>query len=154
MPDTYHIAQINIARMKAPLDDPLMAEFIENIDRINQLGESAPGFVWRLKGENDNATAIRIFEDDALIINMSVWTDVEALKAFTYDTAHRYFVKHRKRWFSHMGDAYYALWWIPAGTYPTPAEAKARLEHLRAHGPTPHAFTFPKAFAPEDAATP
>lgn len=145
----YHIAQINIARMLAPLDDPIMHGFVSNLDRINALAEATPGFVWRLKGDEGNATASRIFEDDYIIINMSVWESIDALFDYTYKSAHVEIFRQRRDWFKAMKDVYFALWWIPAGHTPTPQEARARLEHLREHGATPHAFTFKKRFEPQ-----
>lgn len=149
MPD-YHIAQVNIGRMLAPTDDPIMADFMNNLDRINALAESAPGFVWRLQTDEGNATALRVFEDDWLLINMSVWTDVEALYEYTFKTEHAQFVRRRREWFEKFDQHYFAMWWIEAGTEPTPADAKAALAHLDEHGPTPRAFTFKPRFTAEE----
>ena len=146
-----HLAQINIGRVLNPVDDPRMADFTDNLDAINALAETSPGFVWRLKDDSGNATAIPVHEDPAVIVNMSVWESVEALHAFAYQTAHRSFVQRRKEWFHPFGGAYVALWWVPAGYPPTVADGLARLDQLRRFGPTVHAFNFRRAFPPEDA---
>ena len=147
----FQIAQVNIGRTLAPVDDPLMADFTNNLDRINALAEGAPGFVWRLKGENNNATALRAFEDDSLLINMSMWESIEALHAYVYKTDHASFIKRRREWFSLMTEHHQVLWWVPAGEIPVISEAPARLAHLEAHGPTPYAFTYAKRFTIEEA---
>lgn len=138
----FHLAQCNIARLRAPLDSPQLAGFVAALEPVNQLAESAPGFVWRLQTEEGNATAIRPYDDDMMLVNMSVWESVEALAAFTYDTAHRDVMRGRRQWFEKPAEAYLVLWWIPAGTRPTVADAKSRLETLRGQGPSPAAFTF------------
>ena len=148
---SYHLAQINIARVLAPLDDPLMAGFVEQLNPINALADASPGFVWRLQDEAGDATSIRVFEDDRILLNMSVWETIEALQDYVYRSAHLGPLRDRKRWFVVPDEPHLALWWVPAGHLPTPQEAKARLEYLRRHGPTPEAFTFKHAFpAPSD----
>ncbi|HEY9103118.1 DUF3291 domain-containing protein [Chitinimonas sp.] len=146
----YHLAQLNIARLKAPMDSPFMADFVANLDRINALAENSPGFVWRLKDDSGDATALRPFEDD-IIVNMSVWTDVAALSDYAFKSAHVEILRRRREWFDRMEDAYMVLWWVPAGHIPTAAEARERLEHLRQHGATPHAFSFRQAYPAPDA---
>lgn len=150
MPE-YHLAEINIARMLAPIDSPVMAGFVARLDEINALAESAPGFVWRLVGDGNDATSLRPFDDDMLIVNMSVWESIEALHQFTYSSTHVEVFRQRKAWFEKMTDAYMVLWWIPAGHIPTVQEAKERLVHINTHGATPYAFTFKQQFAPEAA---
>lgn len=147
----YQLAQCNIARLRAPLDSPLLADFVAALEPINQLADQAPGFAWRLQTEDGNATAIRAFDDDMLIVNMSVWESVEALAAFTYSTAHRDVMRRRRQWFERLAEAYLVLWWIPAGTLPTVSDAKARLEKLRRDGPSCEAFTFRFPFPAPDA---
>jgi hypothetical protein len=149
----YQLAQINIAALKAPLDSPELKDFVDNLDRINALAEASDGFVWRLVGDGNDATSLRPLGEN-VIINMSVWRDVEALKAFAYQSAHAPIMRRRREWFTRMAEAYMVLWWVPAGHQPTPAEAVARLERLRRHGPSPEAFTFGDAFAAPDAAQP
>jgi hypothetical protein len=146
----YQLAQLNIGELKAPLDSPELKDFVDNLDRINALAESSPGFVWRLKGEGNDATSLRPFGDN-IIVNMSVWRDVNALRDYVYKTAHVEIMKRRREFFSRMGKAYLALWWVPAGHEPTVAEAVGRLEHLRKHGPTAEAFTFGEAYFAPDA---
>src|SRR5262249_29403330 len=145
----FHIAQINIGRIKAPLDDPIMAGFVTRLDEINALADKSPGFVWRLQNSEGNATDIRPFEDQRVLLNMSVWETIDALKNYVYRTAHAELLRQRQAWFGKFDQAYIALWWVPAGHVPTINEAKHRLAHLEAHGPTQFAFTF-KSFFPLD----
>lgn len=142
-----HLAQINIARMIAPLDDPIMRDFVENLNPMNALAEKAPGFIWRLIEEENNATSIRVFNDNFLIVNMSVWTDISALKTFVYQTDHLSFLKRRKEWFESMKDGHMAMWYIEEGRTPTIPEAVEKLIHLRNRGVTLHSFTFRKAIS-------
>lgn len=146
----YHIAQINIARMLAPLDTPVMADFVANLDRINTLAEEAPGFVWRLKGDGNDATSLRPYEDNWIIVNMSVWESVEALYQYTYYSGHVEIFRRKKEWFEKMSAPALVMWWIPAGHIPTVSEGKARLDDLEKYGPTPLAFTFKQQFTVED----
>jgi hypothetical protein len=148
---THHLTQLNIARWSRPSDAPENADFHANLDRINALAEAQPGFVWRLTGEGNNATDVVAFDDTAVITNMSVWRDMESLAAFVYRTGHREIMRRRAEWFDRM-ETYMVLWWVPAGHEPTVGEAKARLAHLAAHGPSPEAFTFSEPFpAPGEA---
>ncbi len=145
----YHLAQLNIARLLAPLEDPQIKEFVDGLEPINQLAESSPGFVWRLKDEEiGNATDFRPFDDDMLIINMSVWEDVDSLKNFAYKSHHVEYFNKRLQWFEKMKEAHYVLWWVTAGHEPDIWEAKERLEYLRKNGESPKAFTFRKIFEP------
>lgn len=139
------LAQLNIAKLRAPLDDPLLADFVAGLDRINALAESTPGFVWRLKDEGGNATDIAWEGDPDVIVNMSVWESLEALRGFTYLSDHTDFLKRRREWFSRL-EVFMVLWWVPDGHQPSVPEARERLEHLAQHGPTPRAFTFAKVF--------
>ena len=149
----YELAQLNVARMKEPLESPSMADFVNNLDRINALAESSPGFVWRLKTEEGDATALRPMGEDTLV-NISVWKDVASLNKYVYQSAHVEIMRRRKEWFERMKEAWVVLWWVPKGHRPTVQEAIAKLELLRAKGPTEQAFTFKKAFAAPDAARP
>lgn len=152
----YVLAQVNIGRLIAPLDAPLMADFVAALDPVNAVADAAPGFIWRLQTEDGNATALRVFEQDAegadggILINMSVWESVEALAAFVYGAAHLPVLRRRREWFERMKEAYTALWWIPRGRIPAIGEAEDRVRHLRAHGPTPRAFTLREHFPPPD----
>ena len=145
---TYHLAQVNVGRILGPMDGPVMAEFKRALDPINLLAERTPGFVWRLQDDAGDATALRPFEDDTVLVNMSVWESVEALRSYTYESGHAHYVKRRKEWFSAFGRPHYALWWVPAGHRPTALEADERLDLLHEHGPTARAFTFTHLFDP------
>ena len=147
-----HLAQVNIGRMRAPLDDPAMHGFMSRLDEINALADRSDGFVWRLQGADGNNTYLRPYEDERIIVNMSVWESVEQLRAYTYNTAHAELLKHRREWFEKFDRVFLALWWIPAGHIPSMEEAKQRLASLDEHGPTPFAFTFKTWFSPDTAA--
>ena len=146
----YHLAQLNILRMRAPLYDPLMQGFVDRLEPINAIADQAPGFVWRLQGEEDNATAIRAFEDDRLIINMSVWTSIESLRDYVYRGPHTEPLKRRQEWFEAIEGPTSVLWWVPAGHLPTAVEARQALDHLHRDGPTAAAFTFKGSFPPPE----
>jgi hypothetical protein len=146
----WELAQLNIGRMRAPLDDPQIAGFVAALEPINALADAAPGFVWRLQTEDGDATAIRAFPDDLLLVNMSTWTSVEALADFVYQSDHRGVMAHRRQWFEKLDEAFTVLWWVPAGHRPSLDEAKARLLQLRAEGPTAEAFTFRRPFPDPD----
>ncbi len=141
----FHLAQINIAQMLAPLNDPSMAEFMANLERINALADVAPGFVWRLQSNDGNATSLRPY-DETIIVNMSVWEDPDALRDYAFRGEHVAIMRKRKQWFAKFDGAYTALWWIPAGHMPSVEDAKVRLEHLRTHGKSSYAFSFKKLF--------
>ena len=144
---TWHLDQLNIGRLRAEVDDPSIAEFMDNLDPINALAEASPGFVWRLQTDEGNATAIRAFADDPLLVlNLSVWESMESLADFAYRSAHTPFLRRRGEWFERLGEVYLVLWWIPAGTVPTVDEALDRLDHLKRIGPSPEAFTFRQPF--------
>lgn len=147
----FHLAQLNIARMLFPLESPEMADFVNNLDRINELADSSEGFVWRLMGDGNDATSLRPFDDEMIIVNMSVWQNLERLKDYVYKSAHTDILKRRAEWFEKVRDAMVVMWWVPAGHEPTVQEAKERLEHLRTHGSSVNAFSFREAFlAPSD----
>ena len=137
----HHLAQVNVARPLAPLDTPVLADFMAALAPVNARADAAPGFVWRLQTEDGDATALRI-GDDRTLVNMSVWESLEALQQFVYQSAHIAPLRDRRQWFEPMEGPILALWWVPAGHIPTVAEAKERLDHLTVHGPTAHAFTF------------
>jgi hypothetical protein len=147
----FHLAELNIARVLYPLDHPAMADFVNGLDRINQLAESSEGFCWRLKEDNNNATDIRIYNDDSIIVNLSVWRSVEDLFQFAYRTEHTDFFRRKKEWFDRLSDMHMVLWWVPAGHQPGVAEAEERLTWLRRNGDSPYAFSFKKRFSPEEA---
>ena len=150
----FHLAQVNIALPLEPLTTLRLAGFVAALDEINALADAAPGFVWRLQTEDGDATAVRAFGDDRLIVNMSVWASMEALADYVYRSDHVRVMRRRREWFEAMKPAYQAMWWLPAGQLPTVAQAELRLAHLRAHGPTDYAFTFRTPFPPPVGVTP
>jgi hypothetical protein len=153
MSEGWHLAQYNLAKLRKPLTDPLLADFVSEIDRVNHLGDASPGFVWRHQTEEGNSTSVRPRDDDSIIINFTVWESVDALFEFTYHSDHVEVYRKRRKWFEHVDWQYLVLWWVPAGHIPTVEEAEERLLHLNARGPTPHAFTFKQRFpAPIDQA--
>src|ERR1044071_6891781 len=129
----YELAQLNVALMREPLESPRMADFVANLDRINALAESSPGFVWRMQSEEGNATAFRPLGDDTLV-NISVWRDVQSLNKYVYGSAHAEVMRRRKEWFERMREAWFVLRWVPGGHPPSIAEATAKLELLGRHG--------------------
>jgi hypothetical protein len=149
----YHLAEINIARMLAPLGDPIMADFVARLDEVNALADSRPGFVWRLQTDGGDATSIRAYDDPQILVNMSVWQSLDALSQFVYasESRHRDVMKQRRRWFERFDGAYMALWWVPQGHIPTVEEGKDRLDYLRSHGETAYAFSFKQTFPAPDA---
>ena len=148
----YQLAEINIARMKGVnISDPVMQEFVDNLARVNGIAEQSEGFIWRLKDDNDNATQLNPYNDEQVIINVSVWESFETLEHFMYRTVHSDFLKKRKEWFHRFGKVYTAMWWIKAGAYPTVAEAVQQLDYLQQHGASPKVFDFRNRFAPPSA---
>ena len=143
----YHLAQINISRLLAPLDDPQIAGFVAQLEPVNTLADSAPGFVWRLKSESGNATDIAYSDDPFVIVNMSVWESLQALRDFVYRSDHLKVFRDRAKWFEKSEKPNYCLWWVAAGHVPTVAEGRERLEHYQVHGATPFAFWFSQPFA-------
>lgn len=146
----YHLAQLNIADSKYPLDHQGMKDFIDNLDPINQLAEKSQGFIWRFQDETGNATNATLGKKASIIINLSVWENTAALKKFAYQSNHANFVKRRREWFEKMESAHYVLWWVKAGHQPDLNEAEERLSYLQKHGETPFAFTFFSDFKPEE----
>lgn len=147
---TFHLAQVNIARAKAPLESDTMSGFVACLDEINALADRSPGFVWRLQTGEGNATYLRPYDDDRILFNMSAWESLEDLRAFVYRTAHAELLRQRHEWFRKFEGVYMALWWVPAGHVPSIDEAKKRLAHLEEHGPTQFAFTFRDSFPPDE----
>jgi hypothetical protein len=135
-----HLAQLNIARLKFPIEDPRVADFVANLDRVNGIAERSQGFVWRLQDDTGNATDIQAYDDPAVIVNLSVWQDAECLEHFVWNTVHKQFYRRRAEWFSAMEAQHFAMWWVEEGHEPTAHEAKARLEHLQANGDSDFAF--------------
>ena len=141
----WQLAQLNIGVLAAPLDSPQLADFVNNLDRINALADSSPGYVWRLQTDDGNATALRPFGDD-ILVNLSVWEDFESLRRFVYQSAHAAFVRRRREFFKQPVDSILVLWWVPRGHLPDTSEARERLDRLRREGPGPAAFEFRKIF--------
>ena len=148
----YHLAQLNIARLLAPIESAQLAGFVARLGDINALADAAPGFVWRFQTEDGDATSVRPYDDDRILVNFSVWETPEQLHAFVYRTAHAEVMRRRREWFAHLHEAYTVLWWVPIGHRPSVEEARERLERLRAEGETPAAFTFKRLFPPPDSA--
>jgi Domain of unknown function (DUF3291) len=142
----FHLAQVNIARLAAPLDSPQLVDFVANLEPINAIADASDGFVWRLQTEEGDATALRIFDDDWVIVNMSVWESIEALRNYVYRSPHADVLRRRQEWFEKMIEVHVALWWIEAGTLPTLRDAEERLSTLRAEGPTPQVFTLKEPY--------
>ncbi|HEX8744927.1 MAG TPA: DUF3291 domain-containing protein [Thermoleophilaceae bacterium] len=143
-----HVAQLNVARAVAPLDGPELAEFVALLEPVNALADAAPGFVWRLEDEDGSAMGIRAFDDDRMIVNMSLWESIDALWRFVYEGEHLGVMRRRREWFGRIASVHSVLWWVPEGEIPTLDEARKRLELLEAEGPTAEAFTFKTRFAP------
>ena len=144
-----HLAQLNIAKLVAPQDDPRVAPFFENLLRINQLGDQSPGFVWRLQDDSGlGATEIKAWDDPLMILNLTVWESVEALRAYTYKTEHVAFLRRRLEFFEPHDGPHLALWWVPEGHIPTVEDALERIDHLAANGPSEKAFTFASIHEP------
>jgi hypothetical protein len=149
----FHLAEINIGRLRAPVRHPMIADFVANLARINALADASPGFVWRLTGEGDDATDIKPdASDEMMALNMSVWESPQALGAFVYRSDHQPVMRRRAEWFEKL-ELYIALWWVPVGHTPTVEEGMAKIDALRRLGPTAEAFTFRTIFPPPDAET-
>jgi hypothetical protein len=145
----WHLAQVNIGRARGAPADPVMAEFMARLPELNALAERSPGFVWRLQTEDGDATAVRPYADERILINMSVWANLEALRTFVFRSDHAAIMRRRREWFERFEGIYVALWWVPAGHRPSVDEAVSRIAHLQVNGPTPHSFSFAQPFDPE-----
>lgn len=133
-----HLAELNIGKFKFPTNDPRMAEFMDNLDRVNAIAERSPGFVWRLKGDNNNATEFRIADNTA--VNLSVWKDVKSLEDYVFKTVHVQFYKKREAWFDLMDKPHMVFWWVEQGYLPTLEEGEAHLKHYEENGASDFAF--------------
>jgi hypothetical protein len=148
-----HLAQLNVAHLRAPIDGPELATFVELLEPINTLADTAPGFVWRLKESDDDPTATVVHDyGDHLLVNFSVWESIEGLWNYVYRSAHLGVLRRRREWFLRMAQPYSVMWWVPEGVIPTLAEGMARLAHLKAAGPGPAAFTFQEPYDSSEAA--
>lgn len=144
----WHLAQLNVGQLRAPIGHPDTADFADNLDPVNALADAAPGFVWRLRDDGGNATGFARDGDPLRILNLSVWESIETLKDYTYASDHRDFLRRRLEWFTPRVGSHLVLWWVPAGHEPTIAEAEDRLRRLEVDGPAPAAFTFASTFPP------
>jgi len=142
----FHLAQINIAQAKYPLEAEQMSGFTKRLDEINAIADQSEGFVWRLQTEEGDATSLRIFPDLNLIVNLSVWENIQSLQKFIYQSTHLELMREKANWFNKLKKNHLALWWIPCGSIPTLDEAKDRLVLLDQHGPTTMAFTVANNF--------
>lgn len=145
---SYHLAEVNVMRLVASLDDDIMSEFVALLAPINDLAENSPGFLWRLKTDDGDATAIRVFDDDRILVNFSLWQSQQELWNFAYASRHLDVMRRRREWAERTPERSHALWWVPAGTLPDLDDAVVRLEAVRTLGPTPLAFTFRESFPP------
>lgn len=139
----HHLAELNIGRLIAPTDDPRVAEFMENLDRVNSLGKRMPGFVWIMEGSGEPGTGNtenNIGDDPQFVANLTVWEDAPSLKRFVFDTVHKQFLDKRQAWFEVLGEQHFVMWWVPAGHQPTLEEGLDRLDRLRRHGPDAQVF--------------
>jgi len=145
-PANHQLAQLNIGRIRYEVDDPRMAGFVDNLAMVNAIAERSPGFVWRYTDESGNATSTRPYDGDPMMaVNMSVWENVESLEKYVWQTVHKRFYGRRAEWFEHFDGPYFAMWWVPIGHRPSVEEAVARLDHLKAHGASDHAFDWASA---------
>jgi hypothetical protein len=138
-----HLAELNVGRLIAETDDPRVAEFMGALDQINGLGKRMPGFVWMMEGSgepNTGNTDTKIDGDPRYVANLTVWENVETLENFVFNTLHRRFYERRQEWFEVLGEMHFVMWWVPEGHRPSMEEALARLEHLKTHGDSDHAF--------------
>lgn len=146
-----HLAQLNIAEAIDTMDSPVMVDFVNNTDQINELAEKSPGFIWRLVGEaSDDSYSINAFNSESILINMSVWKDRESLFNFVYESAHLKIYKRKKEWFSKMPKMHMVLWYVEEGSIPSLEDGKARLEYLQQHGESHYAFSFKSKYLPKD----
>jgi uncharacterized protein DUF3291 len=143
VPAGYHLAELNVGRLLAPTDDPRVAEFMDNLDRINGLGKRMPGFVWMMEGSGEPGTGNTenaIGDDPQFVANLTVWEDAASLEKFVWGTIHKQFYERRQEWFDLLGEQHFVMWWVPKGHYPTLDEGLERLEYLKVHGSSDHAF--------------
>lgn len=152
MTTEHRLAQVNVAHMRAALDNPLMEGFVARLEPLNALADSMPGFVWRLQTDEGDATSVRAFDDPLILVNLSVWESVEALETYIYRSDHLSALQQRAEWFDRPKKSPFALWWVVSDHIPSVEEAKARLEMLWQHGPTADAFTFRHRFEPDEGA--
>ncbi|PWU25927.1 DUF3291 domain-containing protein [Pseudomonas sp. RW407] len=146
MSQPYHLAQVNIARARAPLDHPLMRDFVDQLAPVNALAEASRGFVWRLQDEAGDATGVQAFDDPRIIVNLSLWESLEALRDYVYGGEHLAVLRRRRDWMEKLPGPTLALWWLPAGQLPSLAQARAALRSLAERGPSAEAFSIARPF--------
>lgn len=146
----YHLVQLNVAKMNADIEDPIMASFVQRIDEINSLAENSKGFIWRFQDDQGDATYLRPFEDPRILFNMSVWEEIEDLMNYVYTSKHLELLKSKNEWFTKLGEAHLALWWIEKGRLPSVEEALNKLDFIKKNGPSQEVFTFAKRFPKPD----
>ncbi|GAA4973529.1 DUF3291 domain-containing protein [Algibacter aquimarinus] len=147
--NNFNLAQVNIAKRLAPMDDPIMQDFVNNVEKINAIADASDGFIWRMQDE-DKDLGVAVFKDDSILINISVWKDLESLFNYTYNSGHIEVFKRKKEWFSKIKMMHMAFWYVPEGYEPTFQDAKNRLDYLNNHGDTPYAFSFKSKFSSQD----
>jgi hypothetical protein len=142
----HYIAQLNIARLRLPQEHPDNAYFVNNLDRINQIAEQQHGFIWRYTGDTNDGLDVKVFNDINVVLNISLWANIEALSTFVYrNTEHREIMRRRHEWFEQV-DFSLVLWWVKAGQIPSLNDATSRLRLLESIGPSEQAFTFKTPF--------
>ncbi|MBO0789530.1 MAG: DUF3291 domain-containing protein [Ktedonobacteraceae bacterium] len=146
----YYIAEMNIGRIRAPYDDPIMAGYVKRRREMDTLARRSPGFIWRRTGPGSNAKETDLYEDQTIIANVSVWATIEDFANFVYKTGHQEVIDRGHEWFVSLDGPHYAMWWVPQGHLPSAEEARERLEYLRTYGETPYAFTFKRWFPSPD----
>ncbi|MEV4396751.1 DUF3291 domain-containing protein [Nonomuraea sp. NPDC049607] len=149
-----HLAQLNVAHLRAPIDAPELAEFVALLEPVNAVADEAPGFVWRMKESESDPTATVVHDfGDHLLINFSVWESLQTLWDFTYRSVHLGVLRRRREWFLRVAEPYMVMWWVPEGHIPSLAEGMRRLERLRTEGPSPEAFTYKDSYDSSEAAS-
>ena len=144
----YHLAQVNIAKMLADLNAPVMSDFVQRLNEINLLADSSAGFVWRFLSDEGDATYLRPYEDKNILFNMSVWESLESLKAYVYNSSHLELLKSKKNWFSKLSEPHMALWWVPKGHIPSVSEGLRKINIIKERGACEEAFTFAEPYGP------
>ncbi|WP_226664729.1 DUF3291 domain-containing protein [Microbulbifer aggregans] len=147
---SYHLAQVNIAYGIETLDHPVMAGFVAELDRLNALADISEGFIWRLQSDEGDATAFKLYDDEKIILNMSVWESIETLKSYVYSGEHLEILKQKKQWFEKTKSAHLVLWWVPAGEIPSIEDVKSKLSLIQKLGPSEQAFNFARAYPAPD----
>lgn len=144
-PPGTQLAELNIGRLVADIDDRRVSEFMTALDRVNGMGKRMPGFVWMMEGSGEPGTGnteAKLDGDPRFIANLTVWQNVETLEAFVWNTVHRQFYERRQNWFAVLGKMHFVMWWVPKGHRPTLDEGMARLEELSQNGPSERAFSW------------